>query len=96
MKPGRGLLSDMLRKGLLKEDVGAQQMDACKEDVIRTISEYSLDFAIGTYIRPTSEDQEFNDKIEAFANSFYDLVRYLEKEGFVRINGIQVSRVLNK
>lgn len=96
MKPDNGLLSNMLRDGLLKEDVGAQQMDACKENVIDTISNYSIDFAIGTYIRANSEDQEFNEKIDAFTNSYYDLIRYLEKEGYIRINGVQVSRVLNK
>lgn len=96
MKPDNGLLSNMLRDGLLKEDVGAQQMDACKENVINTISNYSIDFAIGTYIRANSEDQEFNEKIDAFTNSYYDLIRYLEKEGYIRINGVQVSRVLNK
>lgn len=96
MKPDNGLLSNMLRDGLLKEDVGAQQMDACKENVINTISNYSIDFAIGTYIRANSEDQEFNEKVDAFTNSYYDLIRYLEKEGYIRINGVQVSRVLNK
>lgn len=96
MKSDSSLLSNMLRNSLLKEDVGAQQMDACKENVIDTISNYSIDFAIGTYIRANSEDQEFNEKVDAFTNSYYELIKYLEKEGYIRINGVQVSRVLNK
>ena len=96
MKPSHSLLSNMLRTGLLKEDVATQQIDACKENVIDTISNYSLDFAIGTYIRSNSEDQEFNDKVDAFVNAYYDMVRYLEKQGLIRINGVQVSRVLNR
>lgn len=81
---------------MLGEALQNQGVDVCKEQVIDIISNYSIDIAVGNYIRSNSDDEKFNELVDQFTTAYYNLTRYLEKEGLIRINGIQVSKILNR
>lgn len=72
-----------------------QKDDPGKKQFIDMIESTGLDIIMGNDVHPNTSDNEFNIKIEELQNAWYDIIHHLEKQGFIRINGIKVNKILN-